>query len=72
MKHCMDVMKPHVLFEDFSIYLIFSLQRLVEEFDTQRNVLKEVEDQIAAYQSAGKNEAAARLKDQLELVRVSF
>ncbi|GBP04627.1 hypothetical protein EVAR_3963_1 [Eumeta japonica] len=47
-------------------------QRLVEEFECQRGVLKEVEDQIAAYQAAGKNEAAARLKDQLEHVKQHF
>lgn len=40
------------------------------EFETQRVALKEMEGQIKIYQDAGKNEAATRLKEQLDLLQV--
>ncbi|PSN29971.1 hypothetical protein C0J52_24408 [Blattella germanica] len=44
-------------------------QRLVEEFETQESTLKEMEDQVKTYASAGKHEAAARLQEQMILLQ---
>ncbi|PSN39418.1 hypothetical protein C0J52_22771 [Blattella germanica] len=47
-------------------------QRLVEEFETQESTLKEMEDQVKTYTSAGKHEAAARLQEQMILLQKRF
>ncbi|CAH2227184.1 jg14588 [Pararge aegeria aegeria] len=44
-------------------------QQLPVEFAAQREVLREVEQQVEAYREAGKLEAADRLRDQLDHVR---
>ncbi|XP_050354937.1 dystrophin, isoforms A/C/F/G/H isoform X1 [Nymphalis io] len=41
--------------------------QLAAEFTAQRGVLQEVEQQVQAYREAGKQEAADRLRDQLQL-----
>ncbi|XP_069695333.1 dystrophin, isoforms A/C/F/G/H isoform X7 [Periplaneta americana] len=47
-------------------------QRLVEEFETQEITLKEMEEQVKTYTSAGKHEAAARLQEQMVLLQKRF
>jgi len=47
-------------------------QRLVEEFKTQETTLKDMEEQIVAYNEAGQAEAATRLQEQLSLLNVNF
>ncbi|XP_063241315.1 dystrophin, isoforms A/C/F/G/H-like [Bacillus rossius redtenbacheri] len=47
-------------------------QRLVEEFETQQSTLKEMEAQVNTYESAGKQEAAARLQEQMILLQKRF
>ncbi|XP_063382009.1 dystrophin-like [Cydia fagiglandana] len=44
-------------------------QDLVEQIETQRESLKEIETQVEAYRSAGRPEAAERLQHQLDLLR---
>jgi len=51
---------------------LWYVQRLVEEFETQESTLKEMEEQVKTYTSAGKHEAAARLQDQMLLLQVSL
>jgi len=43
----------------------------VEEFETKAATLKEMSEQVASYEAAGKREAAARLRDQMVLLQVS-
>lgn len=45
---------------------------MVEEFEMQENTLKEMEEQVEVYRSAGKHEAAARLQEQMVLLQVSL
>jgi hypothetical protein len=47
------------------------VQTLVEEFETQESTLKEMEEQVKTYSSAGKYEAASRLQEQMLLLQVS-
>ena len=56
----------------FLILWFVSHQRLVDEFETQSNTLKEMSEQVGAYEKAGKLEAASRLRDQMQLLEVSF
>jgi len=49
-----------------------NFQRLVEEFKTQETTVKDMEDQIVAYNEAGQAEAAIRLQEQLSLLNVKF
>jgi hypothetical protein len=42
----------------------------VEEFKTQETTVKDMEEQIEAYNDAGQAEAAARLQEQLCLLNV--
>ncbi len=50
--------------------VLFSYQRLVDEFEIQANTLKEMSEQVSAYEKAGKLEAASRLKEQMQLLEV--
>ena len=52
--------------------MLWYVQRLVEEFETQESTLKEMEEQVKTYTSAGKHEAADRLQDQMLLLQVSL
>ncbi|XP_033609096.1 dystrophin, isoforms A/C/F/G/H isoform X6 [Cryptotermes secundus] len=47
-------------------------QTLAEEFETQKSTLKEMEEQVKTYSSAGKYEAAARLQEQMLLLQERF
>jgi hypothetical protein len=55
-----------------NLFKIKNLQRLVEEFKTQETTVKDMEDQIVAYNEAGQAEAAIRLQEQLSLLNVKF
>lgn len=43
---------------------------MADEFKIQANVVREMREQIENYVKAGKNEAANRLKEQLEFLVV--
>lgn len=45
---------------------------MAEEFETQGKLIHEMDEQIQNYGSAGKKEAANRLKEQLILLEVNF
>ncbi|XP_059471691.1 dystrophin, isoforms A/C/F/G/H isoform X3 [Neocloeon triangulifer] len=47
-------------------------KQLVEEFETQKTTLKDMEQQIEAYNNAGQVEAATRLHEQLSLLNRRF
>ena len=45
---------------------------MLREFEDQENLLAEMDEQVDAYRSAGKHEAAVRLEDQLLLIHQRF
>ena len=45
---------------------------MLREFEDQENLLAEMDEQVDAYRSAGKHEAALRLEDQLLLIHQKF
>ena len=45
---------------------------MLREFEDKENLLAEMEGQVDAYREAGKEEAAARLEDQLSLIHTKF
>ncbi len=45
---------------------------MLREFEDQENLLSEMDEQVDAYRESGKNEAAARLEDQLHLIHQRF
>ena len=48
------------------------VQLMLREFEDKENLLAEMEGQVDAYREAGKEEAAARLEDQLSLIHTKF
>ena len=44
----------------------------MREFEDQENLLAEMDEQVDAYRTAGKQEAAVRLEDQLLLIHQKF
>ncbi|KAG7201714.1 hypothetical protein KM043_004438 [Ampulex compressa] len=47
-------------------------QKLMEEMEHQRETLQEMSSQIEAYRASGKQEAAARLQEQMTLIEQKF
>eukprot|EP00094_Tigriopus_californicus_P012072 TCALIF_11665-PA protein Name:"Similar to DMD Dystrophin (Gallus gallus)" AED:0.11 eAED:0.12 QI:11/0.44/0.31/0.89/0.88/0.89/19/143/3398 len=47
-------------------------QQMLREFEDQENILSEMDEQVDTYREAGKQEAAARLEDQLHLIHQRF
>ena len=45
---------------------------MLREFEDQENQLSEMDVQVDSYREAGKEEAAARLEDQLHLIHARF
>ena len=45
---------------------------MLREFEDRENLLSEMDEQVDAYRDSGKNEAAARLEDQLHLIHQRF
>jgi cell fate (sporulation/competence/biofilm development) regulator YlbF (YheA/YmcA/DUF963 family) len=45
---------------------------MLREFEDQENLLAEMDEQVDAYRTAGKLEAALRLEDQLHLIHERF
>lgn len=45
---------------------------MLREFEDKENLLAEMEGQVDVYREAGKEEAAARLEDQLSLIHTKF
>lgn len=45
---------------------------MLREFEDQENLLSEMDEQVDTYREAGKQEAAARLEDQLHLIHQRF
>lgn len=45
---------------------------MLREFEDQENLLAEMDEQVDAYRTAGKIEAALRLEDQLQLIHERF
>lgn len=45
---------------------------MLREFEDQENILSEMDEQVDAYRDSGKQEAAARLEDQLLLIHKKF
>lgn len=44
----------------------------MDEFETQANTLAEMSEQVASYEKSGKQEAASRLKEQMQLLEVIY
>ena len=45
---------------------------MLREFEDKENLLTEMESQVDNYREVGKEEAAARLEDQLSLIHTKF
>ena len=45
---------------------------LLREFEDKENQLAEMDEQVGAYRDVGKEEAASRLEDQLQLIHARF
>ena len=51
---------------------VLLVQLMLREFEDKENLLAEMEGQVDVYREAGKEEAAARLEDQLSLIHTKF
>ena len=47
-------------------------EKMLREFEDHENLLAEMDEQVDVYRERGKNEAAARLEDQLHLIHEKF